>query len=140
MRCFVMLSALLACSCGGAGTLYPARGTVLYRNKPIKGAVVTFHPKGVDDVTAQRPSGVTEEDGSFTLTTGKKSGAPAGDYVVTIVWLKEPEQPTGKKIINTEGPPDPEDLLQGRFADHKKSTITRQVKSGDNKIEPILLQ
>ena len=126
-------------SCSGAGALHPVKGQVLHRNKPIAGAVVTFHPKGGDDIKAARPSGYTGEDGFFTVTTGPKTGAPAGDYVVTVVWLKAPEAPKAKKVITTEGPPDAEDLFKGHYADRARSGLTARVKAGTNVLEPFRL-
>ena len=72
---------LLACcclSCSSDSGLQPVQGKVLYKNQPIAGALVTFHPKGATDVRTLRPVGMTKEDGTFTLTTGDKEGAPAG--------------------------------------------------------------
>jgi hypothetical protein len=109
---------------------------VLYKGNPIKGAVVFFHPVNATDLKAQHPNGVTAEDGSFTLGTGKENGAPAGQYVVTVVWYKE--QPPSTKI--TMEPPETEDLLKGRFADAKRSQLTAEIKPGVNQLEPFKLE
>ena len=62
-------------SCSGSRTpLHPVQGQVTYQGKPIGGALVTFHPKGANEVTAVRPTGLTREDGTFTLVTGKEEG------------------------------------------------------------------
>lgn len=132
------LGALFATSCGNSG-LSPVKGKVLYKGAPIKGAVVTLHPKAGDELTAQRPSGVTGEDGSFQLSTGNKPGAPAGDYVVTVVWIKEPEA-KAKKAINTEGPPEPEDQLKGRYADRTNSRLSARISGGPQELDPINLE
>jgi hypothetical protein len=132
------LSVLFLASCSGSGTLHPVRGQVLYKDAPAKGAVVTFHPKGDTSITAQHPSGVTGEDGSFTLTTGPKNGASAGEYVVTIEWYEEVAKPTGI-VRNRDDQTPPKDRLEGRYAKLANSKLTAQVKSGNNQLEPFRL-
>jgi hypothetical protein len=133
----VLFGATLLCaSCSGSG-LNVVQGKVLYKGEPAKGAVVIFHPKGDDSITAVRPSGVTGEDGTFTLGSGKNSGAPAGDYVVTVTWPEE-RQGTGK--ITMEPPPPPPDRLKGRYADRAKSSFNVTIKSGTNQLEPFELR
>ncbi len=139
----LLLGSLLLSSCSGSAALNPVKGKVLLKGQPIKGAVVTFHPKGGNEVTAQRPAGVTGDDGTFALTTGTKDGAPAGDYTVTVLWLKAPEAPKGGKkiVINTEAADaDSEDLLKGRYADRARSALTAEVKSGANELQPFALE
>jgi len=132
--------ALLLSSCSGK-SLTSVQGKVLYKGEPIKGAVVTLHPKGANEVTAQRPSGVTGEDGTFRLFTGKEEGAAPGEYVVTVVWLKEPAAPAGKpKVISTDPPPDPEDGFKGRYADQANSKLSATIKPGLNQLEPFKLE
>jgi hypothetical protein len=113
---------------------------VLYEGKPVEGAVVTFHPKGGDDVKSLRPSGLTDKEGKFTLSTGSKPGAPAGEYVVTVNWHKPVEPPGGKKVMSTEEPPPPPDVFKGKpYADPKTSKLTAKVNSGTNNLEPFRL-
>src|SRR5262245_4172855 len=78
------LAACLACSSAG---LNPTQGKVTYKGEAIKGAVVVFVAKNAKS-NSHHPSGVTGEDGSYSLTTGTKEGAPAGEYVVTITWME----------------------------------------------------
>jgi hypothetical protein len=126
---------LLLSSCSNG--LNSVQGKVLYKGNPIKGAVVFFHPVKATDLTAKHPSGVTGEDGSFTLDTGKENGAPTGQYVVTVVWYKE--VPPSTKITNAP-PPESEDQLKGRFADPKSSQLTVEIKPGVNQLEPFKLE
>src|SRR5579872_832601 len=103
LRYGVLFVAVLLCpSCSGG--LNKVRGKVLYQGKPIKGAVVALHPKGSDSDSPLNPTGITDDVGVFTLSTQKDSGAPAGEYVVTIVWLAEPAPPTKpiKKPMGTQ--------------------------------------
>jgi hypothetical protein len=102
--------------------------------QPAKGAVVVFHPKADDSLTAQRPSGVVGADGAFTLsTTQPGDGAAAGEYVVTIVWPEEREPPS---TLSMEPPPEAPDRLQGRYADRARSGLSAVVKPGTNQLPP----
>lgn len=131
------LSALLAASCSGSDAT--VTGQVTYQGNPIEGAVVTFHPKGSNDVKAERPSGLTDKDGKFTLSTGSKSGAPPGEYVVTVNWHKPLDGPA-KKMTGTDQPPPPPDQFRGKqYADSKTSKLTAKVAAGTNNLEPFRL-
>jgi hypothetical protein len=99
--------------------------------------VVTFHPKGADEVTAVRPVGRTGDDGRFTLMTGPKEGAPAGSYVVTVICPEE--APRDKKRISTEGP-DTRDMFQGAYANRATSRIEVEIKKGANQLDPFDLK
>src|SRR5262249_10851529 len=95
-----MLLGLCSLACSGSDGLNPVLGKVLYKDQPVKGLLVTFHPKGKADLTTHLPVGLTKEDGTFTLTTGQKEGAPAGEYVVTVIWSEE-VAPKNPKVIST---------------------------------------
>lgn len=137
-RCLVMLSALFCLSCSGGGGLNPVQGKVLYKNQPIQGALVSFHPKGPSDLTTHRSVGATREDGSFTLTTGQSEGAPAGEYVVTVIWSAE-VAPKNPKVIST-APPETFDRLGGAYSNPATSTIKVEIKKGVNQLEPFHLK
>jgi hypothetical protein len=130
---------ILGLSCSSNG-LQAVSGKVNYKGQPIQGALVTLHPKAsMEDIKVHRPSGITDEQGNFTLTTGKDTGAAPGEYIVTVVWMKQPEgAPTKPKGFDM-GLPEPVDQLQGRYANMKNSKITVTVKSGTNQLEPINL-
>src|SRR5262249_10301058 len=111
----------------------PVRGKVLdAQKKGAAGAVVYFNPTDPNYGDLNKPVGKVNEDGTFTLTTYEQGdGAPAGEYVVTIVW------PAPRKT-----PLDPEggDRLQGRFADPKSSKIRFTVnKESENNVPDIVL-
>jgi hypothetical protein len=131
------LAALLGTSCTSA--LNTVEGEVRLKNQPIERAVVTFHPVNNDDIKTIRPSGVTDANGKFTLSSGLEPGAAPGEYLVTVTWLKQPPAST-KKILSTEPPPEPDDALQGRYADNKASKIKVTIKAGHNKLEPFNLE
>ena len=138
LACLIVASgAVLGLSCSSG--FQPVAGRVLYKGQPIKGAVVTLHPKNaLDNSTGQRPSGITDEQGNFTLGTGKENGAPPGEYIVTIIWLQKPPAPA--KPHGTEPPPDATDQFLGRYADAKKSKLTVSIQAGVNQMDPIQLE
>src|SRR5262245_22292716 len=116
---------LAGLGCGGGGpTFYPVSGKVLVQDrdgtKPAAGARLIFHPKkDYQSIDAIRPTAIAEEDGSFTLTWGTTTGAPAGEYLVTVQW---PEvKPTVKKGIGIPGRgeerAEDSDRLKGRYND-----------------------
>jgi hypothetical protein len=130
------LLSLLSVSCSSSG-LNPVRGKVTYKNQPLVGALVTFHPKGKADTTTVPSTGLTKEDGTFVLVTGDREGAPAGDYVITVICSEQ--LPSKPGAIST-GPPETRDKLNGAYADRDKSTITVTVKAGENQIDPFDLK
>jgi hypothetical protein len=130
----LFVAAALACSSCSSDGMNPVAGKVLVSGQPAVGAVVTFFPEGaakLDDVVA---SGVAGADGTFTLSTGTKTGAPAGKYVVAVVWLDPKVKATEQqKMMGMT--PDAPDLLKGRFS-REKSTLRAEVKPGENKLDP----
>lgn len=132
----------VSCSTGPDGEkLYPTSGRILYKDQPAAGAMVTFHPKNAQSqLTVHRPYGVAKDDGTFTLTTNKNEGAPAGEYVVTVVWYEAP--PARKaKGISTGGEDNPAvDKLKGEYAERAKSKLGMAIKAGSNQLEPIVLK
>ncbi len=127
---------LPACS----GGLHSVHGKVLYDGKPIKGAVVTLRPKTDDTNPALRPTGVTDENGEFTLMTENSRGAAAGEYRVTIRWLEAAEAPKDKPLGTAQGMAVLTDRLKGRYEDPEKSGLTVVIKSGSNELEPFNLK
>jgi hypothetical protein len=136
-----LLAALACPACsGGSDGCYPVEGKVLYRGEPARGAVVIFHPKDDESLGAVRPSGVTGDDGTFTLSSGKnRPGAPPGSYVVTVTWPEE-EKETRKKPVGTEPPESPPDRLKGRYANQTTSPLRAVVKPTKNKLDPLELE
>jgi serine/threonine-protein phosphatase CPPED1 len=75
--------------------VYPVRGTLVLDGCPVPGAMVMFYHPGRDKKLTHVGDGVTEADGSFTLSTyGAFDGAPAGDYVVTVTPFDPPAGPS----------------------------------------------
>jgi hypothetical protein len=133
----VLVPALCCLSCSGGGGLNPVRGKVLYKNQPLQGALVTFHPRGANAITAVPPVGLTGEDGTFTVTTGQQEGAPAGAYVVTLICSAQVAR-KDKKTIFTK-PPRTRDRFQGAYAHRETSRFRVEIKKGVNQLEPFNL-
>jgi hypothetical protein len=71
--------------------VYPVRGTVVLDGCPVPGAMVVFYQLSPAKKLVRAGDGVTEADGSFTLSTyGAFDGAPAGDYLVTVTPFDPP--------------------------------------------------
>lgn len=130
------LVCLLNTSCSSE-KYYPVKGKVLLNDKPLANATVAFHPKGSANLKTTTSTGVTKEDGTFTLMTGDKEGAPAGEYVVTIICS---ETVGVKKGEIATGPPETVDKLKGAYADKSKSQITVTITAGENNLEPFKLK
>ena len=129
-----LLFALAGCG-GGNSKLHPVTGKVTFENKPATGALVVFHPKGDNTPNAIRPSGIVQDDGTYTLSSGPGSegkGAPAGEYDVAVIWDAPPKgvpggMGGGEAKANA-------DRLGGRYKDAAKSGLKATVTSGPNEV------
>lgn len=125
-----------ALGCGApADKLHPVTGRVLANGKPAAGAIVTFHPEtsaGPDSIIS---TGVANDDGTFTLTTGSGQGAKEGKYVVTVYWGGPPKKQADKVSTTSIGGIDSPDVFGGKYMTRDKSPLRADVKPGDNKLE-----
>lgn len=135
--CLLVLLSALGTSCSKTQS-NPVQGKVLYKGEPLKAALVSFHPDGTAEVNVDPSIGLTNDDGTFSLTTGQSPGAPAGKYVVTIICFV----PLKTKVqgMSMGGEPETYDRLQGAYADRAASRIKVEVKSGPNQLEPFQLK
>jgi hypothetical protein len=70
---------------GGGKTCFPVKGQVLFKNQPVVGALVVFEPATKSDPHWPSATGITDDEGKFSLTTYEEDdGAPAGEYNVGI--------------------------------------------------------
>jgi hypothetical protein len=130
---WLLLAVVLLCpSCSNG--LNKVRGKVTYDGQLIKGAVVAFHPKDGNKTDAFHPTGITDENGVFTLNTQNDAGAPVGEYRVTVIWYDESGESADKSPKRMGGLPDRPDRLKGRYADPEKSGLTAVITSGNNEI------
>jgi len=143
-RLAAVTSLLFCLSCSGGGSSFnPVHGKVLQNNEPVPGVTVTLHPKQKEKAR-DLPIGITDEDGSFTLRTGRADGAPEGEYVVTFVCLQQAEEKPGKKkekiLKMTMGNMETEDRFKGAYSNVNSSSIKVEIKSGKNEIGPFNLK
>lgn len=126
---------LLLTGCGSANRkpVFPVQGKVLdATGQPAAGARVLFHPKADADPNVQRPVGVADTSGLFTLTTyAQGDGAPAGEYAVTIEWKLPRRSPLD---------PVPPDQLGGRYANPKGTPFTATIGKSPTALEPFILK
>jgi hypothetical protein len=127
-----MLLGLVSCGHDGRNEVYPVKGKVLFQGNSAEGATVTFHPAEGDSPKASLPGAQVRKDGEFQLSTFRSyDGAPAGRYVVTIVYPSSDRRENDENI----GP----DLLRGRYANPKTSPLRIEILKQDNKLEPFEL-
>lgn len=108
--------------------VHSVEGKLLVADRPASGARLAFHPV---DGGVLRPVGVADSDGVFFLTTySVGDGAPAGEYVVTVLWPNDTLPPDECEIIN----PVAHDRLGGLYLDATKSELRATVQSGHNTI------
>ena len=119
---------VLGCSGDGRPPALKAGGKVVYQGKPANGALVVFHPQGKDRENGPKPVATTADDGSFQLTTyNENDGAPAGDYLATIVWNQSGSKTPTFSI--SEGGSGGADKLGGKYGNPKGSTLKFAVTS-----------
>jgi hypothetical protein len=124
-------------SCSRGPTLYPVHGQLLQNNHPVAGALLTFHRQDAD-INTIPPTGMTDEDGTFTVETGSNEGAPAGEYVVTVINPKVVRS-AEKKTPSMGNKPVSEDSFKGAYAQVSNSKLRVEIKKGNNELEPFKL-
>jgi hypothetical protein len=126
----VLLPFLAGCGSGRLAT-YPVKGKVLVDGEPAQGVHVAFYPKDTGGHSPYIPSGQTDENGEFVLSTFiTGDGAPAGEYDVTLAW------PLRKNPISTlwEG-----DRFKGKHNDPSKPVAQVTVEKRSQELEPFKL-
>jgi hypothetical protein len=134
----LLIGAFAASGCSdGKIRRYLVNGTVNVDGTPVAGVMVIFCPVGgSEELQKLRPSGFTEADGKFQLTSVMKAdGAPAGQYKVLMNWPAQARGPS--RDGNVEMGPD---RLQGRYMNLEKCQFTVEVKSGSNDLPPFELK
>jgi hypothetical protein len=142
VRFSVLIAALAssgALGCSGGSSLDPVKGKVLYQNQPLAGALVALHPETAASLETQAVTGLTKEDGTFSLSTGQSEGAAPGKYVVTVVCMV-PEGGEAKPGAMMQGMPETVDRFKGKYANRESSQIKVEIKAGQSELEPIKLE
>lgn len=128
----VSLLLLLGCS-GGHGTA-TVTGTVLYQDKPVDGATISFLPKG-EGPNAKPARGKTESNGQFTVTTyfgpgDEPAGALPGEYSVIVSKIDEPVG-----AFDPHKDPPPKHHLPLKYEAATTSPLAATIKPGSNRLE-----
>jgi hypothetical protein len=101
----------------------PVSGKVTVAGKPLPRGSVSFRADtGRGNTATAEPYGEIQPDGTYTLYTGKKRGAPVGKYVVLVAATEDvdPKNPSAT----------PKSLVDPRYADPDKPIL--QVDVVDN--------
>lgn len=103
----------------------PAGGVVVYKNRPVANASVTFQSQ--DGVIAA--TGKTDDAGHFALTTyDAKDGAPPGKYTVVVATNATQEVETGVLAPEPEG--GFKSPIPAKYADPNTSGLVIEVTEG----------
>lgn len=99
-----LLVMIVVCGCGDGAetpTVVPVKGTVMYKQKPVEGATVSFMAKGA----SRAASGVSDASGAFQLSTyAANDGAIVGEHVITVSKVKAEAQATSDPTANMNDP------------------------------------
>lgn len=101
----VTVYCLVLAGCGsddGRVPLAKTSGKLTWPGKPVLGLMVVFHPTDpATPKTPVQPTGVVQEDGTFSITCYELAdGVPPGDYIVTLR-----EAPRAEGSAKLEMPP-----------------------------------
>ena len=120
--------------CGpGEPTYYPVSGTVKTKaGAACDGALIVFHPQDESRLNDPKPVATCEKDGSFSLTTMQPGdGAAAGEYGVTVVWIKNDG---AAKFSLSEESSGGKDRLGGRYGQPQAPKLSAQVEARDDNV------
>lgn len=136
---FFVALGLSTCGCGsGRPETAPVHGQVTYQGKPVVEGTIIFYPQKGRPATAS-----LAPDGTYRLTTFKPNdGATLGCYRVTIEARRITPTivpPDGDpESVGTYGPPKIVWLLPEKYSGLQSSSLTAEVKRGDNTFNFIL--
>lgn len=129
---FVLLT-LTTASCGGPERIevFPTEGKLLIHGKPVGNVTVFFIPVDNTNPDAVRAYATTKPDGSFSLTTfDAYDGAPAGEYIVTLLY-----EPLTSALTRAKSKPV---VIDKKFVNPATSPLRATVtKAPKNVLEPI---
>lgn len=132
---------LIAAGCGDAEPsripVFPVAGTLLADGRPAAKYIVRFHPLAAklgprNNQEVATIATETDDAGRFHLSTYlADDGAPAGDYIVTILPGGLPEVEDGDGL--SPRPPESADLT--KYSDVDTSPFKATIKTGDNRFD-----
>jgi hypothetical protein len=129
----LLLLPLFAVGCGeniAHLKTHPVEGTVQFEGRPLEGAFVVLHPKGLSDPKLLPAHAQTDAAGKFQATTyDAHDGAIAGEFSITVEF--SPLVQTDDGVV--AGP----NLLPVKYASRDTTDLTTRVAEGENKLPPI---
>ena len=111
---------------------HPVEGFVQFEGRPLPGAFIVLHPKGLADKKVLPAHAKTDAAGKFKASTyDANDGAIAGEYSVTVEY---------QELVKTDdgivaGP----NLLPPKYASASTTDVTIRIAEGDNKLPVINL-
>jgi hypothetical protein len=112
--------------CGGAYDS-SVTGMVTLDGQKVPRGTVSFQSKGGGPAAYA----LIEEDGSYSVQTGREAGLPAGEYYVTVTANEAP----ATTQTSTGGPPPPGKLITPlRYRSRETSGLSFTVEPGSNEI------
>jgi hypothetical protein len=120
--------------------VYPARGQVYHKGKPVADALVVLKPSDSAKAPAgiPQPTGRTDRDGKFELHTYMSNdGAPAGNYVVgiTISPAYDEHRDLMKNALSAAPKAtQPRIEIDLRYTNPMQSGLKAEIKPGTNEI------
>lgn len=136
--CLSFALAVLIAGCGKEPAkpwekVYPVKGSVVFKGKPLAGAQLTLIPQDNTFPSSVRPSATSKDDGTFVLGTySAGDGAPAGTYKVVAVHYPV----VGSKDNPSAGPND----LPAKFARPETTTLTVEVGPSETELQPLTIK
>ena len=143
IRFCVLLSSfvLFAAGCGPKPVekprTAPVTGVVLYRGKPVEGAMVSL----LTEQVSQAATGTTDADGKFTLSTFQPNdGAVPGSHRATVIKLdpelqQKPGEDANAYTSRVLGKDPGRSLLPAKYASVRTTILTPQIKAdGPNEL------
>jgi hypothetical protein len=126
VRTLAMVSLLLASGCGGAYNSSVA-GIVTLDGKALPRGLVGFHP------LAAGPSSyaVIDESGNYAVRTGRESGLPPGEYLVTV---SANELPAMERTADGNPAPPGKSITPAWYRSKQASGLKFKVEPGKNSI------
>lgn len=119
------LMCIIATGCGGGSSDHPDLGTVtgsiVIDGNPLPSSMVVFSPEN-----GRSSMGITDGEGKYELTyVGETKGAKIGTHTISITTVQEDNsEESGGEAVNFK------ETIPAKY--HTKSTLTEEVKAGDN--------
>jgi hypothetical protein len=126
----VFLSVCLAVAgCGGSGPkLYPVKGKVTLDGSELKaGSIAFIADQARGNKVPKNPLGKINSDGTYSITTDGKDGAPLGYYKVTVVTQMPGMDAGTPDLVKTPGQPSGGGDINKRFTSAETTSLSVEV-------------